>query len=185
MKSLYKFNLILFIVLVVANAFSFPSDKDIKPLYNPSIAEQQWLQTVLPQAIDWMETQEGEFIARGQQLTEQEMVLAKKMGVEKPDRIRIIVTEHFPIPTEQPLRDELISLGFDFAKLAGLTLGYAILIHPQEAKATWLLSHEFVHVAQYERMGLEKFLGRYLLELKRFGYAHAPLEVEASEKQLK
>ena len=73
---------------------------------------------------------------------------------------------------------------FDSTKLVGLTLGYAILIHPKEVEGKWLLSHEFVHVTQYERMGLEKFLGHYLLGLKRFGYARAPLEVEAYEKQL-
>ena len=183
-KQLSKFGLLLSFVLILIVLYFYTNDSDIESVYDANRAEQQWLREVLPQAIDWVRSQERKYIPEGQHLTDQETAIAKTMGVLQPDQIRIILTEHFPMPAAQPLRDELISLGFDSTKLIGLTLGYAILVNPKEYQGKWLLSHEFVHVTQYERMGLEKFLGHYLLGLKRFGYARAPLEVEAYEKQL-
>jgi hypothetical protein len=166
---LAKFSLLLSFVLISVILYFLVNDSDIESEYDPGKAEQQWLQEVLPQAIDWVRSQEGKYILEGQHLTDREMAIAKSMGVLQPDRIRIIPTEHFPMPAVQPLRDELISLGFDSTKLIGLTLGYTILINLKANQGKWLLSHEFVHVTQYERMGLEIFLEQYLLGLKKFG----------------
>ena len=44
------------------------------------------------------------------------------------------------------------------------------------------MAHELVHVMQYERLGgVRPFLRAYVYECLRFGYAAAPLELEAVE----
>ena len=42
-----------------------------------------------------------------------------------------------------------------------------------------LLAHEFVHVAQYERLGREGFLQEYIQQIAAHGYPDPPFELEA------
>jgi len=66
----------------------------------------------------------------------------------------------------------------------GLTLGYGIFIVSGHDTVR-LLSHEFRHVYQYETLGsIEKFLPVYLQQIVDFGYADAPLEVDAREYEM-
>ena len=57
------------------------------------------------------------------------------------------------------------------------------MLKPRYKNDATILAHEFVHVAQHDRLGREAFLRRYLVELVMMGYARAPLELEASERQ--
>ena len=104
---LLSFALILIVLPFVTKGSDFAS------IYDANKAEEQWLREVLPQAIDWVRSQEKEYLPEGQHLTDQEVAIVKSMGVLQPGKIRIILTERFPMPTDQPLSDELISLGFD------------------------------------------------------------------------
>jgi len=45
------------------------------------------------------------------------------------------------------------------------------------------LSHELVHIEQYKKYGLLKFLTLYLWYSVKYGYYNNPLEVEAREKE--
>jgi hypothetical protein len=47
------------------------------------------------------------------------------------------------------------------------------------------LAHEFVHVAQYERLGREGFLQEYIQQIATHGYLNAPFELEAEAKAIK
>jgi hypothetical protein len=47
------------------------------------------------------------------------------------------------------------------------------------------LAHEFVHVAQYERLGREGFLQEYIQQIAAHGYPDAPFELEAEAKASK
>lgn len=42
-------------------------------------------------------------------------------------------------------------------------------------------AHEFAHIRQYARLGLFRFLWRYLSQLIRYGYTNHPLEREAHQ----
>jgi hypothetical protein len=65
----------------------------------------------------------------------------------------------------------------------GITFGYGVFIRREYWCDRALLVHELVHVAQYERFGsTEAFLRAYLHECFTVGYAHAPLEREASTR---
>ena len=63
--------------------------------------------------------------------------------------------------------------------MVGLTLGYGIFIVSGHYTVR-LISHECRHVYQYETLGsIDKFLPVYLQQIVEFGYAGAPLEVDA------
>jgi hypothetical protein len=69
-----------------------------------------------------------------------------------------------------------------------MTLGHTILVRREHAGDEALLSHEMVHVRQWEELGVPRFLWRYLssyLKGRLGGLSHhdayeaIPLEVEA------
>ena len=73
--------------------------------------------------------------------------------------------------------------GWDMAGLepGGMALGKGIYILEGHSR---VLRHELVHVAQYQQLGgIGPFMRRYLVECLTHGYADAPLEVEAREKE--
>ncbi len=96
----------------------------------------------------------------------------------------------------QPLKKVVIKessfiakMGAKFIKVdnVALTIGNTIYLHNATKKdlvsnKTWL-SHELVHVKQYEKLGKMKFLFLYLIECLRKGYYNCKFEVEAREKE--
>jgi hypothetical protein len=66
-----------------------------------------------------------------------------------------------------------------------MTLGYGIFICRGHRTAQ-LVSHECRHVHQYEEAGtIEAFLGVYLRQIAQYGYAQAPLEIDAYGHEVK
>ena len=57
-----------------------------------------------------------------------------------------------------------------------MTYGYGVYIR---AGREYILPHELIHVRQFEEMGVESFMKRYMLELEVMGSRSAPLEVQA------
>ena len=69
--------------------------------------------------------------------------------------------------------------------MVGLTLGYAVLVCRGHEATPRLLSHEFRHVHQYEIAGsIAAFLPGYLHQIVAYGYANAPLEIDARNHEL-
>jgi hypothetical protein len=66
-----------------------------------------------------------------------------------------------------------------------LTAVYGVIVHRDCANNLRLLAHEFVHVAQYERLGREGFLQEYIQQIAAHGYLNAPFESEAEAKATK
>ena len=64
----------------------------------------------------------------------------------------------------------------------GLTAGYGILVRADCADNLRLLAHEFVHVAQYERLGRVGFLQEYIQQIAAHGYLNAPFELDAEAR---
>ena len=71
------------------------------------------------------------------------------------------------------------------ADTGGLTPGYGVTVRRDCANNLRLLAHEFVHVAQYERLGREGFLQQYFQQIAAHGYLNAPFELEAEAKSVK
>lgn len=61
----------------------------------------------------------------------------------------------------------------------GMTLGRGIYLVPGHESS---LPHELVHVLQYQRLGIFRFMEAYVGQCLTAGYHEAPLECEAREK---
>ncbi|MEM0970937.1 MAG: hypothetical protein AAGJ31_16405, partial [Verrucomicrobiota bacterium] len=128
---------------------------------NPLLWSLPW---VMPRLVQWAEVRQEEVLQIGDALTGEELDLAWKAGVKEPERIRIQVEETIPMPRSWGLRTlaNWSSMGFE---PAGLSLGYAVMVRAREGRTSRLVTHEFVHTAQYEEMGtMSEYLGRYIEE---------------------
>ena len=138
------------------------------------------LMRLLPKAIAWAEQLEQYVLEVGAALSPQEQALARAVGVRRPEMIRIQVVDELPFPEDPDLLDVASKYALLGPGTIGLTLGYAVLLCRGHATHPRLLSHEFRHVHQYERLGsIQQFLPVYLQQLVEVGYEDAPLEVDA------
>jgi hypothetical protein len=71
------------------------------------------------------------------------------------------------------------------ADTSGLTAWHGVIVRLDCRRNLRLLAHEFVHVAQYERLGREGFLQEYIQQIAAHGYPDAPFELEAEAKAIK
>lgn len=139
----------------------------------------QALPRLLPKAVAWAQEQASRALRHGQPLDDAGRALAKQVGVRAGERVRVRVVESIPQPEDAELREAALQTGLLGPDTVGLALGYAVLIR-QGFESEALLAHELRHVHQYECYGsIEAFLSVYLPQIVQFGYADAPLEVDA------
>jgi hypothetical protein len=135
---------------------------------------------LLPLATTWATEQEQKIVCAGVPLSEKEIGDARAIGVQSPDRIRLLRVETIPRPSQPQLKAACDAIDFLTPATRGLTLGYGIFIRSDCLGDRLLVVHELAHVAQYERLGgIFPFLRRYLFECLTLGYCAAPLEQEA------
>jgi hypothetical protein len=111
------------------------------------------LARLLPLAQRWAEEQAAGILRAGRPLTANEVSLATRVGVRRPERVRIDVVDRIPVPSEPSLKaacEELDILGPD---TLALTLGYGVFLRTEVAA--------------------------YLRALLKFGYEQAPMERDA------
>lgn len=142
------------------------------------------LPQLLPNAISWAQEQASRVAVVGVPLNESGLVVARKVGVQYAEKIRVELVEQLPMPEEPLLRQAAVSTGLLGPHMAGLTLGYSILIcRGQETLR--LLSHECRHVHQYETQGsIAAFLSAYLRQIAEVGYDNASFEIDARAHEL-
>jgi hypothetical protein len=141
---------------------------------------QEQFQTLLPLACSWAEEQERVILATGSPLTFSRMVDAQRAGVVRPEKVRLLEVGAIPIPQHPLLRFAVQETQLITPQTAGMTLRYGIFVRSDYWSDRRLLMHEFVHTAQYERLGgIQQFLQRYLYECITIGYPAAPMEQEA------
>jgi hypothetical protein len=134
---------------------------------------------LLPKAIAWAEARSTEIMASGTPLTDLELRLAHLVGVQLPERVRILEVRAIPQPQDPELRQAVAATDFIGPHTIGLTLGYGIYIVTGHS-SNRLVSHECRHVYQYEVAGsIRNFLPVYLQQIASVGYAAAPLEIDA------
>jgi hypothetical protein len=141
------------------------------------------LKTALPQlllkAIAWAEAQAAQISSSGRSLDEGEMDLARRVGVARPERVRVALVDALTLPEDPELRAAALQTGLLGPGMVGLTLGQSIFIR-RGYDTKRLLSHELRHVHQYEQAGsIAGFLPDYLQQIVLVGYADAPLEQDA------
>jgi hypothetical protein len=146
--------------------------------------DREWVQkrfsALLPLAAHWVSKQERRILQQGVPLTSSEIQDATAVGVQQPDKVRLLPVEHVPWPAASVLRPAYRAVGFRTDATRGLTLRYGIFIRADCWRNRELIAHELVHTAQYERFGgIKPFLQAYLTECLTVGYNDAPLECEA------
>lgn len=135
---------------------------------------------LFPKAVAWAKEHSSLILKEGRLLTEEETEIARRVGVQHPEKVRISEVTELPQPKDAELRSVALSLGLLGPTMVGLTLGYGIYI--VRGNETRFIPHELRHVYQFERLGsISNFLTVYLQELQKFGYINAPLEVDASK----
>jgi hypothetical protein len=138
------------------------------------------LETILPFAAEWAADEEARILRDGVPLSETEIAVATAIGVREPRRVRLLQVDAIPSPTHPLLKAAAEAIDFVTGAPRGLTLQYGIFVRSDCWRDPWLLVHELVHTAQYERLGgFVPFLRRYLFECARNGYRTSPLEQEA------
>jgi hypothetical protein len=137
------------------------------------------LPLLLPGAIAWAELQSQNITHTGQSLDDTGLALARSVGVQRPELIRVKIVSQIPLPTDPALQQAAIETGLLGPQTVGLTLGYGIFI-TQGNLTPRVLSHECRHVYQYEMGGsIAAFLPVYLQQIVSIGYHDAPLEEDA------
>ena len=143
------------------------------------------LKLLLPLACAWAEKQERNILREGVALTADQRADAKRVGVARPERVRLQSVREIPFPLHPLLRAAGERLGLVSGSTIGLTLRYGIFIQSDHWDSRRLVVHELAHTAQYERLGgFRGFLEAYLTEcLTPPGYPFGPLEQEAKRME--
>jgi hypothetical protein len=135
---------------------------------------------VLPLASAWVGAHERKILRSGVPLTDAELDDASRMGVEHPEKIRLMKVDHIPL-----LNGTLVKIASHIipdisVTTVGLSLRYGIYVRSRYWRNRSLIAHECVHTGQYERLGgISKFLRTYFTQCIETGYPDAPLEQEA------
>jgi hypothetical protein len=138
------------------------------------------LPRLLPLAVAWAEEYSALILHTGLPLSEPELALARLVGLQSAGRVRVLAVPLIPAPYEPTLAAACAQLQFLGPNTAGLTLGPGIFVKQGLESDRVLLAHELRHVAQYEQYpSITAYLSVYIPELLRFGYAQAPMELDA------
>jgi hypothetical protein len=141
---------------------------------------QEQLKMLLPMACEWTEEQEGIITRRGVPLSTVQIADALEIGVEHPEKVRLLKVARIPFPTRRDLCSPADVTRLMSPLAAGLTVRYGIFIRADCWDDRRVVCHELCHTAQYERLGgLQQFLKQYLYECFTIGYPEAPMEQEA------
>jgi hypothetical protein len=137
------------------------------------------LPTLIPKAIAWASENSQDIAKNGRPLTDNELNVARSVGVARPELIRVKMVPSLPLPTDPMLRQAAILTGLIGPNMIGMTLGHSIFICDGKYDLR-IFSHECRHVYQYEQAGsIEAFLPTYLQQIVDVGYDNAPLEKDA------
>ena len=143
------------------------------------------LPLLLPGAIEWAEWQAAEAAANGVTLSDAEIGLARRVGVQRPELIRVAVVDSLPIPQHPVLQQAAILAGLLGPGMVGLTLGHSVFVL-RGHDSLRLRSHEFRHVHQYETMGsIDGFLREHLPQVIEVGYHDSPFEKDARAHEVR
>jgi hypothetical protein len=137
------------------------------------------LPDLFPHVVAWVSGLETQVRKSGRALTALESNLAQNVGVARPGEVRILSVPEIPPPAHPRVKQLAQQVGLLTADTGGLTAAYGVIARFDCANSPRLMAHEFVHVAQYERLGREGFLQEYMQQIATHGYLNAPFEKEA------
>lgn len=128
--------------------------------------DQEQFDHFVPLAYQWAKEQEAFILRHGATLSARQMADARLVGVQDPDRIRVLVVDRMPLPEEHPELAEAARYAQIITDASrGIAIGHGVIIRVDSWTNRELLLHQLVHVAQCERSGgLESFVREYLFD---------------------
>jgi hypothetical protein len=128
----------------------------------------------------WAEMQARQVLEKGRPLNQEEIELARRVGVQYPEEVLLLAVATMPSSEEADLRQALQEFAIVTPNTKGLTIGYSIFLI-QDCLSDALLARQLTHVAQCENCGsIPSFFEKYLSEVNEYGRGRAPMEVEAT-----
>ena len=148
---------------------------------------QELITFLIDQAPRWVALQRDLQRPNGRQLSPKEVqVLAPFFGLDAVHSARITVVPVIPNPDFYEIfTGQGIPIPLDFTLMSGITFLDTLLISEAlpvaPAERLRLLFHELVHMVQYQVLGVEEFITRYVNGWARngFRYETIPLEQDA------
>lgn len=137
---------------------------------------------LMPKLVQWIEGLEAEALAKGVALNTDGVEIARAVGVKNPERIRFLKVEAIPLPSDHMLRLAFRITNLIGPQTGGMSCRYGILLTGSNWEDAQTQAHEMVHTAQYERLGIARFLQLYAEECLTIGYPFGPLEQEARNR---
>jgi hypothetical protein len=139
------------------------------------------LPKLLPRVLDWVEAQEKQALNQGAALSPAQLNDARLVGVIEPEKVRVSVVAEIPQPDDPKISQIAAEVGLITPRTIAITFGHGIFVRTDHLSDRLTLVHECVHVAQYEKLGIEDFLMQYVMQVFKNGYQNAPMEREACE----
>jgi hypothetical protein len=143
---------------------------------------------LVPQYIEWGYEIEAQGLKLGVPLDSEGLMLAKDIGIQSPEKIRIVYVDEIPFPHDNfalKMLGEAVGFIGDNIINEAQAFGYSIYVRKDYEFDKPSLAHEIVHVLQIERANFEDVTFQHLSDLTKYGYDKAPLEVEAFEANKK
>lgn len=140
----------------------------------------EWFMRLIPRACAWAGDQEAFILITGRGLSGEQMEDARRAGVARPDRVRVLAMGRIPVPEDPALRAAFSAVRLVTPPAPALALRYGIYLRADHMDDRLALVHELVHTAQCERLGgFPPFLKSYFMECLAVGHPYAPMEQEA------
>ncbi len=130
----------------------------------------------------WIVRQERRISEDGQPLSPRQTSLAAKAGVRETHRLRALVVDRIPMPGPRWVHCLAQHFGYPADRAIGMSARYGIYVRKGFEGEEDVLIHECVHTAQYERLGIGRFIRNYVYQCLVAGYRASDLEREAVEK---
>jgi len=178
-----------FLIALISVCLSACGSKEVRPITQadadainfPSDQVQSKVDLILPYALEQNSLLQAHALNEGTPLNAEGIELARQLGVKRPERVRILVVDKIP---KFRTADRLVKTQAEIAltaTIAGITSGYGIYIAKSHEDKIWVLAHELVHVAQFERWGFEETIRRVVTEQVALPGRLIPVEREAIE----
>jgi hypothetical protein len=142
----------------------------------------QQLEWLISQAISWVRRQQKKFRPSALPINETEKEIMKPFfGSEVLSCARFIIVPRIENPE---FYKSIGKVPLDFSQMWGITFIDTICVVTSRMSAP-LLFHELVHVCQYQLLGADQFIRRYVLGWANggFEYRNIPLEKQAYRLQ--
>ena len=132
---------------------------------NPPAKLTESINTILPPATEYVKQQEKIAQVKGEPLNEQELAIAKRIGIQHPEKEHVYYSNTLPFPTDPTLAQLAKKPGYAGPNMAGYNYGYGILIKDKERDNRELLAHKLIHVRQFEQRGVQEQIRQYLMQI--------------------